>query len=226
MTGSPLAQMQQRVEGHFNALTRTRDTSTFPVFALEHGLNEKDLKRIQAMLLSCALNERPLSSRYWLLWVIYATELGYGYEGDEYWSSFEDQTPRWEYHDRARMKSWFRKFQKAFDGVTPSGPWAEHFSIIAWPITHAILPRYLQLQFAKLLYDLRFRLVSGTTLDARTVGRLLAIHASHAPTRFKAFLEQEELTCQLHNISTHTCVHCTKHGGFRPKQRVAQVHCQ
>ena len=197
MTGSPLVQMQQRAEGHFDALTRTRDTSTFPVFALEHDLNEKDLKRIQAMLLSCALNERPPSSRYWLLWVIYATELGYGYEGDEYWSSFEDQTPGWVYHDRARMKSWFRKFQKAFDGVTPSGPWAERFSIIAWPITHAILPRYLQLQFAKLLYDLRFRLASGTMLDARTVGRLLAIHASHAPTRFKAFLEQEELTGQI-----------------------------
>ena len=197
MTGSPLAQMQQRVEEHFDALTRTRDTATFPVFALEHGLNEKDLKQIQAMLLSCALNERPLSSRYWLLWVIYATELGYGYEGDEYWSSFEDQTPGWEYHARARMKSWFRKFQKAFDGVTPSGPWAEHFSIIAWPITHAILPRYLQLQFAKLLYDLRFRLASRTTLDARTTGRLLAIHASHAPKRFRVFLEQEELTGQI-----------------------------
>ena len=194
---STLAQLQQRVKEHFDALTRTRETSTFPIFALEHGLNEKDLKRIQAMLLSCALNERPLSSRYWLLWVIYATELGYGYEGDEYWNSFEDQTPGWEYHNRAQMKFWFRLFQKAFDGVTPSGPWAEHFSIIAWPITHAILPRYLQRQFAKLLYDLRFRLASRTTLDARTTGRLLAIHASHAPKRFRVFLEQEELTGQI-----------------------------
>ena len=33
-------------------------------------------------------------------------------------------------------------------------------------------------------------------------------------------------TCQLHNISIQTCVRCTKHGVFRPKQRVAQVHCQ
>ena len=33
-------------------------------------------------------------------------------------------------------------------------------------------------------------------------------------------------TCQLHKISTHTCVRCTKHGVFRQKQRVAQVHCQ
>ena len=196
MTGSPLAQMQQRVEGHFDALTRTRDTSTFPVFALEHGLNGTELEQMRSMLRR-ASSEGSLSRRHWLLWVIYATELGYGYEGDEYWNSFENQTPEWEYHDRARIKSWFRKFQKTFGGVTPSGPWAEHFSIIAWPITHAILPRYLQLQFARLLYGLRSRLVSGTTVDVRTIGRLLAIHASHASTRFKAFLEQEDLTGQI-----------------------------
>ena len=193
---SPLLQMQELVKRHFDELTRTRDTSTFPIFAFEHNLNRTQLGQMQSMLRR-ALSEGSPPMRHWLLWVIYATELGYGYEGDEYWSSFEEQTPGWEYHHRARMKSCFRKFQRAFDGVTPSGPWAEHFSIIAWPITHAILPRYLQLQFAKLLYDLRFRLASGTTLDARTIGRLLAIHASHAPTRVKAFLEQEELTGQI-----------------------------
>ena len=147
-------------------------------------------------MLRRALSEGSLS-RHWLLWVIYATELGYGYEGDEYWSSFEDQTPGWEYHDRARMKSWFRKFQNTFGGVIPSGPWAKHFSIIAWPITHAILPLYLQRQFAKLLYDLRFRLASRTTLDARSIGRLLAVHAFQATKRFKVFLEQEDLTGQI-----------------------------
>ena len=33
-------------------------------------------------------------------------------------------------------------------------------------------------------------------------------------------------TCQLHKISPHMCVHCAKYGIFRPKQRVAHVHCQ
>ncbi len=191
----PLVQLQQRVKEHFEALKRTRDTSTFPIFAFEHDLNETELQQLQSMLRR-ALSEGSLSSRYWLLWVIYATELGYRYEGDEYWNSFEDQTPGWEYHHRDRMKSWFRQFQRAFDGVTPSGTWAEHFSIIAWPITHAILPRYLQRQFAELLYDLRF-LLASRTLDVRTVGRLLAFHAYHARKRFKAFLEQEELTGQI-----------------------------
>ena len=194
---SPLVQLQQRVKGHFDALMRTRDTSTFPIFALEHGLNGRDLKRIQEMLRSCALNERPLSSRYWLFWVIYATELGYGYEGDEYWGSFEDKTPGWEYQHRTRIKAWFRRFQSTYGGVIPSGPWAKHFSIIAWPITHAILPVYLQRQFAELLYDLRFRLASRTALDAGSIGRLLAVQASQATKRFKVLLEQEELTGQI-----------------------------
>ena len=188
--------MQQRVEKHFDALSGSRDVSNYPIFALEHGLNETDLERIRSMLRS-RLSERTLSSRYWLLWVIYATELGYDYAGDEYWGSFEKKTPGWEHQDRTKIKAWFRKFQNIYGGVTPSGPWAEHFSIIAWPITHAILPLYLQRQFAKLLYDLRFSLASPSALGTNSVGRLLSIHASHTSTRFKAFLEQEELTGQI-----------------------------
>ena len=80
--------------------------------------------------------------------------------------------------------------------MIPSGPWAEQFSIIAWPITHALLPRYLQRQFAKLLYDLRFRLAFAS-LDAGSIGRLLAAHASDASTRFQEFLQQEQLTGQI-----------------------------
>lgn len=193
---SPAAKMQQRLEQHFDDLRVTRDTSSYPIFALEHGLEQDDVEEIQSML-RLPSGKSLLSSRYWLLWVVYATELGYDYAGDEYWSSFEEKTPKWDYHDRARIKAWFRKFQKIYGGVIPSGPWADHFSIIAWPITNAILPLDLQRQFAKHLYDLRFRLASSSTLGAYSVGRLLFVHAAHASTRFRAFLEQEELTGQI-----------------------------
>lgn len=193
---SPPAKMQERLEKHFRDLRDARDTSNYPIFALEHGLNPSDVD-----IISSALRQPSgmslLSSRYWLLWVIYATEFGYNYAGDEYWGSFEKQTRGWEYQDRVKVKVWFRKFQKIYGGVIPSGPWAEHFSIIAWPITHAILPYYLQRQFAKLLYDLRFQLASSSALNKSTIGRLLSTHASHASTRFRAFLEQEELTGQI-----------------------------
>ena len=187
--------LQDNLLAHFHRLAVVRERSGFPIFALEHGMNATELDRVHALLrgrIRVGLRLAP----HWLLWTVYASEAGYGYTGDEYWPSFEKQTPNWEYHDRPKLKSWFRRFQQSFNGVAPSGPWAKHFSIIAWPITHALLPRYLQRQFARLLYDLRFRLASAS-LDTGSIGRLLAAHASHTSTRFQAFLEQEQLTGQI-----------------------------
>ena len=184
--------LHDRVERHFKSLADIRENSDFPVFTMEHGLSETDLDQLRSYLL---LQRRsyPLQASDWLLWVIYATEVGYNYTGEEYWQSFEDQTPGWEYHDRNRIRTWFRRFKRAYSGVVPSGPWAEHFTIIAWPITHAILPVYLQRQFARALYDLRYRLAGMATLDPQTIGRLLTVNVHMPSTRFREFLQQEEL---------------------------------
>ena len=149
----PLEIWQERLEGHFQALAATRAGSGFPLFALEHGLSAEELDELSTLLrshLRAGLRLAP----HWLAWVVYATERGYTYTGDEYWRSFEEQTPNWDFRDRYRVVPWFTKFQRTYNGVMPSGPWAGHFRIIAWPITHAILPRYLQRQFARALYDL------------------------------------------------------------------------
>ena len=191
-----LKDLQDRLHAHFRSLAGARERSGFPIFALEHGLSPEELKRINDLLRARLRARLPLAP-HWLLWVVYASEAGYGYTGDEYWPSFEKQTPNWQFHDRPKIKTWFARFQESYGGVEPTGPWAEHFSIIAWPITHALLPRYLQRQFAKLLYDLRFRLASGSSFDTGLIGRLLAGHAFHAPTRFQQFLQQEELTGQI-----------------------------
>ena len=190
-----LKEFQDRLDAHFHSLATARERSGFPIFALEHGLNSAELERVNALLRDRHKARLPLAP-HWLLWVVYASEAGYGYAGDEYWPSFEKQTPNWQFHDRPKVKTWFGRFQNSFNGVVPSGPWAEHFSIIAWPITNALLPRYLQHQFAKLLYDLRFRLAFASH-DAGSIGRLLAAHASHESTRFQAFLQQEQLTGQI-----------------------------
>ncbi len=135
---------------------------------------------------------------HWLLWVVYATEIGYDYDGDEYWFTFERRTPGWrENGNRKQLRVWFNKFKEEFNGVEPSGLWAEWFSIIAWPITHAILPKYLQLQLAKLLYDLRYQLSGLEALNATDVGNLLAANAWDASSRFRGFLEQEELAGRI-----------------------------
>jgi hypothetical protein len=153
----PLDQWNDGLDGHFRSLVRKRAGSGFPIFSLEHDLNPDEIQEIFSLLRSRLKARLPLRT-HWLLWVIYATECGYDYVGDEYWKSFEERTPGWQFSDRYKVVPWFRKFQSSYNGVVPSGPWAAHFKIIAWPITHAILPRYLQRQFARVLYDLRFRL--------------------------------------------------------------------
>jgi hypothetical protein len=59
------------------------------------------------------------------------------------------------------------------------------------------LPKYLQHQFARAIYQNRFRLASLGALDPQTMGRLLAAYTDDPSTRFQQFLEQEELTGRI-----------------------------
>lgn len=164
MTSMNLDEWQARLENHFTSLAHARSDSGFHIFVLEHGLNDAELDEISSQL----LEQQSPSWSHWLLWAVYATERGYHYEGDEYWPSFEEHAKSWEYNDRYKLSRWFKRFQREYYGVLPSGPWAYHFRIIAWPITHAILPRYLQLQFAKALYELRYH-IARLTKDRKSV---------------------------------------------------------
>ena len=193
---TPIEEWQERLERHFGSLARMRANSRLPIFALEHGLNDQALKELSRLLrtrLAAGLQLRG----HWLAWVVYAAEEGYAYTGQEYWRSFEDHMPQWEFHHRNRIRDWFRKFQRKYNGVIPSGVWAEQFRIIAWPITHAILPKYLQRYFAKALYDLRFQLASLTSIEPEMIGRMIAANVYHNSTRFEEFLQQEELVGRI-----------------------------
>lgn len=192
----PLDTWQTKMEKHFSALAEQRATSGYPIFALEHGLNESELAEISEQL-HARIRIGSRLAPHWLLWTIYAAERGYTYGGGEYWQSFEEYTPGWDPSDRYRISTWFRKFQKNYEGVVPSGLWAAHFSIIAWPITHAVLPRYLQQQFARTLYDLRFMLARLNSIEPAVIGRLIATNAYYVSTRFEQFLQQEELVGRI-----------------------------
>lgn len=196
MPGS-LDEWQERLDRHFSDLAASRAGSGFPIFALEHNLSDGDLQEIASLLHSYLKGNQRLSA-YWLLWVVYATEQGYGYDGHEYWVSFEENTPHW--HERGRahyLQTYFLKFQKAYNGVVPSGPWAGWFKNISWPITHAILPRYLQLQFAEALHDASYQLARMQNPTPAAAGKLLASNAWEASSRFQEFLQQEELAGRI-----------------------------
>jgi len=129
-----LDQWQERLQSHFAQLASLRSDLDFPLFALEHGLTEDEFDEITDLLHAQLEEDGWKLVRHWLLWVVYATELGYDYDGGEFWPSFEQRTPRWREPitstRRNQLRTWFSRFQTTYHGVKPSGEWAEHFSII------------------------------------------------------------------------------------------------
>jgi hypothetical protein len=145
---------------HFRQLSERRQTleAPSPVFAIEHGLGEQGIALLQdAVPVAYGQGLSYRVRKAWLPFVVHAAEVGYIYDGVEYWPIFSEATPGWidtEY-ERDRIRDWFRKFADEYGGAIPQGAWAATFKKIAWPITHAVLPRYLQVQLARLLYDYR-----------------------------------------------------------------------
>jgi hypothetical protein len=195
---SPLAVLHQRLEGHFAQLRSQRGGAT-PVFALEHGLSEGELALLRDEVSGAARRGVPPRGM-WLPFIVYAAEVGYEFCGDEYWHTFEARTPGWsDLGDPARqyMRSRYREFRIRFGGAEPSGPWARHFSIICWPITHAVLPVDLQRHLARLLFEFRRSLTAEMLTDPEDLGRRLAARAWHASTRFQTFAQNTNLLGQV-----------------------------
>lgn len=187
------------LDEHFSALCarRSAEDGEQPVFALEHGLDEQEVGEVAAAVRSHILT----GAARWehrLPWVVYAAELGYLYSGDEYWQTFEERTPGWLVHgDRHWVRRCFRDFQQRYGGAEPTGPWARHFSIICWPITHAILPRDLQRQLAKILFELRHALTSDALSTPRRLGELIAGRSWGTSSRFQQLAQEPLLIGQI-----------------------------
>ncbi|WP_344907795.1 hypothetical protein [Actinomadura meridiana] len=195
-----LQYFHETLDSHFGDLrdARAKLEPSSPVFALEHDLSPEDLE-----LLKDAVRE-AIKSRYlarcreaWLPFVVYAAEMGYGYVGDEYWTTFSSLTPRWTSQERSTIRAWFVRFHERYGGARPTGAWANHFRIIAWPITHAVLPTYLQRYLAQLLFEFRGALTSELLDDPETLGIRLARRASNYTERFRIFCENTALVGQL-----------------------------
>jgi hypothetical protein len=193
-----LAEAQKRLEEHFTGLASERSGYGYPVYALEHGLEREEVEALRRGLQEDLSGFGYPQRKYWLLWIIVAAEVGYAYDGDEYWISFAAHMPEWSrFGSRETIRQWFRTFASDFAGFSPQGRWAEHFSIIAWPITHSILPLYLQYHFAQHLHDLRYELARRDDIGIEQLGEFLRERYQGHSSRFGNFLEQAELTSRL-----------------------------
>ncbi len=193
-----LSDIQAKLEAHFDTLASERSAYRFPVYAIEHGLESAEIDTVRNALCRELVQARHLKEEHWLLWIIVAAEIGYTYDGDEYWMSFAGEIPEWRsFGNRDTVRDWFKEFAARFSGFTPGGRWAEHFSIIAWPIAHSILPRYLQAQFARHLFELRHDLAETSYAGIEQLGALLSERYDGHSSRFENFLQQTALTARL-----------------------------
>jgi len=190
-----LGDWQRLLEDHYKDLSakRRREAPDRRVFSLEHGLNANEIQDLSAAIRAHIAEGAPLR-KHALPWIVYAAEIGYRYSGDQYWQTFEEETPYWTtYGDRYWIRNCYLWFQKEFFGVVPRGAWASHFSIICWPITNAILPKDLQKQLARILYDLRDSF-SAEVLETPSIpGDLIAARSWSATSRFQNFAQDTEL---------------------------------
>ena len=194
-----LAAFHDRLDEHFKQLRSSRDEhgGGKPIFALEHGLPAAEIAALQSEVRR-VLRLGPPPRDAWLPVVVYAAEVGYRYAGDEYWQTFESETPGWVDHgDRHYVRERFVQFAKRYGGATPTGRWADHFSIICWPITHAVLPTDLQEDLAHLLYDYRYQLTAELIASPEELGKRLAARAYWTSARFLNFAQSTDLLGQV-----------------------------
>ncbi|WP_250506435.1 hypothetical protein [Bowdeniella massiliensis] len=198
--GELLQHFHQALDAHFRDLrdARAKLEPRSPVFALEHDLSPADLDLLKGAVRT-AISDYSLDHcrASWLPFVVYAAEMGYGYVGDEYWTTFSSLTPRWTSQERSIIRDWFVRFCERYGGARPTGAWAEHFTIISWPITHAVLPVYLQRNLAQLLFEFSCALTSELLDDPRALGVPLAARATNYTERFRIFCENTTLVGQL-----------------------------
>jgi hypothetical protein len=188
-----LAEIERRLESHFTALSAAKQQVGQPVFALEHCLSPEEVAAMRT-LLSASLLRFGMHPQFKHCWIVHAAEHGYTFDGLEYWQSFAELTKNWNYYgDRDTLRAWYTQFAETYQGVRPVGRWGQHYTYIAWPITHALLPSDLQVQLAQTLYNIRYRLDELILLRPESVGRLVAKQADWPTSRFRLFLEQHDL---------------------------------
>ncbi|MDL9947323.1 hypothetical protein QSJ19_17410 [Gordonia sp. ABSL11-1] len=197
-TADTLEYFHDLLDTHFHVLheRRAKLDPPAPVYALEHCLSGKDVALLEdAVRAAYATGSLArTSNRWWLPFAVHAAEVGYIYDGAEYWPIYAKMTPSWRdsQHERDRVRGWLRKFSREYGGAIPRGPWANTFNKIAWPITHAVLPRYLQVQLARMLSD--HRSTWPTLLDdPEALGVRLHSWSRHYSDRMEKFCQNTAL---------------------------------
>ncbi|MGW9068119.1 hypothetical protein ACWGQT_01555 [Streptomyces yangpuensis] len=202
-----LKHLHLQLDHHFRILHQRRRAlhPPAPVFALEHDLVGEELELLLAAVRGAVAD--GLDARYrawWLPFVVFAAEIGYDYVGGEFWPLWGQRAPGWEGGpqwnvplNRKRIKQWFRQFAEDYGGAEPTGGFATNFTIIAWPITHAVMPADLQRQMAQLLFESRGVLNAQLLAEPDALGACLASRTGGYSERFRILCANQGLLGQV-----------------------------
>ncbi|WP_328914244.1 MULTISPECIES: hypothetical protein [unclassified Streptomyces] len=202
-----LKPLHLQLDHHFRMLHDQRRAlhPPAPVFALEHDLVGEQLELLLAAVRGAVADGLDVRYRaWWLPFVVFAAEIGYDYVGGEFWPLWGQRAPGWEGGpqwnvplNRKRIRQWFRRFADDYGGAEPRGGFATNFTIIAWPITHAVMPADLQRQMAQLLFESRGVLNSELLADPDVLGACLASRTGGYSERFRILCANQSLLGQV-----------------------------
>ncbi len=178
-----------------------RESRAGPVYFIEHGLAEAETTDLISDV-RAAVASHPLESRWWdahmLSLIVTSTEAGYRYRGSgtDFWPMLEREFgAEIGNTSRQRVRDLFASAAKTYRGATPPRtPWAEAFHLIAWPITHALIPREFHQPLALTLARLRANVAD---LNDDALYRAIRVAASTASARFTTLLETPDLIVSL-----------------------------
>jgi len=193
-----LNEFQRPLEDRFSAL---RDSRQGAVFFIEHGLEADELDELRAAVRR-SLQTHPIESGWWetndLPLLVASTEVGYRYRGSgtDFWPLLDEElgleVPPL---GRQRIKNLFVRASARLRGARPPATaWAEAFHLIAWPITHALLPLEFHRPLARTLANLRASLAES---DDIALYREIRVAASLPTARFATLLEDSGVVVRL-----------------------------
>lgn len=196
-------QFQERLRERYGELRHERAAADWPVWILEHDLEEPELQLLKGML-QRAFHLAPLSSSWWrprtLPLLVWATEVGYQYQGNgtDFWPILSHEMGHgFSGEDREYLSHFFKLAQQEFGIANPPDvPWTHQFHHIAWPITNAVLPQDTRLAFCEALRQLPARIDMAT--DNEWIQHVLQnARVPHWSNRYDAWLEMPGLSGEL-----------------------------
>lgn len=197
-----LEELHKGLIHRFETLLQGRG-GAYPLYFIEHGLDAESLSALSDAV-AFGLKASPwLRSEWWsqrfLPLLVCTSELGYEYcgNGTEYWPLVEKRMGRhFDVEMREALHCHFALAAERWRGCRPpDSGWANAFCHIAWPISHAVLPRDLQRPFLESLRALRIQVRAE---DDETLHASLRRSApAFGSTRYLSWLQNREPAVSL-----------------------------